>query len=196
MTRTRAFPAARNLGDDIGHVPGGEELPFLDVDRPAGRGGRDQQVGLPAQEGRDLQHVHDLGDLRALPGFVHVGEDRDRELVPDFGEDRQRLVKPEPARACGAGAVRLVERCLVNEADPDPLGDLLQRRCHLQGVSAAFELARPGDQRDRQRIAEAHGTDRNNRIRTRNVGYLRHEWSACRQPSNHNDKSGATHKTK
>ena len=57
-----------HLADDVPHVPGGHELPLLDVDRPAGASGRLQQVGLPGQERRDLQqiaHLRDRPDLAA-----------------------------------------------------------------------------------------------------------------------------------
>ena len=157
------LPRAGDLGDDIGHVPGREELPLLDVDDLAGRGGRQQQIGLPAQERRDLQHVHRLRHLGALRGLMHVGQHRQAERGADLGEDRQRLRKPDAARGRRAGAVGLVERGLVDEADLQPRGDLLQRGRHLQRMRAAFELARPGDDRDRQIIAEldrANGDDR------------------------------------
>jgi hypothetical protein len=49
-------------------------LPLLDVHRPAGGARRLEQVGLAAEEGRDLQHVRDLRDGGALLGQVHVGE--------------------------------------------------------------------------------------------------------------------------
>ena len=42
------------------------------------------------------------------------------ELLADLGEDRQRAVEADAARALGAGAVRLVERGLVDEADAEP----------------------------------------------------------------------------
>ena len=60
-----------------------------------------------------------------------------------------------PRALVDAGAVGLVERGLVDEADAEPRRDLLQRRRHLERVRAAFQLARPGDQRQRQRVAEA-----------------------------------------
>src|SRR5262249_54351735 len=63
------------------------------------------------------------------------------------------------ARALGAGAVRLVERGLVDEADADPRRDLLERTRHLQGMRPALERAWPRDQGERQPVAEAHGAD-------------------------------------
>ena len=65
-----------DLRDHVRHVPGREELALLDVDRLAGPGGGHQQVRLAAEEGRDLQHVADLGHRGALVGQVDVGQHR------------------------------------------------------------------------------------------------------------------------
>ena len=53
-----------------------------------------------------------------------------------------------------AGAVGLVERGLVDEADAEPRRHLLQPPRHVEGVRARFELAGAGDQRQRQVITE------------------------------------------
>ena len=49
-----------HLGDRVLHVVGREELTLLDVDDPAGLGRGDEQIGLPAEERGNLQHVGDL----------------------------------------------------------------------------------------------------------------------------------------
>ena len=156
---------AGDLGDDVRHVPGGEELALLDVDDLAGVGGGHEEIGLPAQEGRDLQHVDRLGAARAHCSFsctsVSTGRPSVARISAKIGSASSR---PMPRGAAGAGAVRLVERGLVDEPDADPAGDLLERRRHLERVAAALERARPGDQRERQRIAEAHGADSDDRI--------------------------------
>src|SRR5262245_27165923 len=154
---------AGDLGDHVRHVPGRQELALLDVDGAAGGGRGHQEIGLPAQEGGNLQDVHYLRHRCALLRVVHVGEDRHPEFLADLGEDRQRPFEPDAARALGAGAVGLVERGLVDELDADPAGDLLERRGHVDGVVAAFERARPGDQRQRQRVAEARLADGDDR---------------------------------
>ena len=46
------------------HVVGRQELALLHVDGAAGFGGGHEQVGLAAQERRDLQDVDDLGGRR------------------------------------------------------------------------------------------------------------------------------------
>ena len=78
---------------------GARNWPFLTLTTRPVCGSGDQKVGLPAQEGRDLQHVDDLGDRRALRGLVHVGEHRHAERLADLGEDRQRRLQADAARA-------------------------------------------------------------------------------------------------
>ena len=84
--------AAGDLGDHIGHVPGRQELALLHLHDAPRLGGRNEEVGLAAQEGRDLQHVHHLGDTRALAGLVHVGDDRQPERLADLCEHGKRAV--------------------------------------------------------------------------------------------------------
>ena len=95
---------------------------------------------------------------------MHVGEHGDVQRLADLGEDRQRGGEPDAARARSAGAVRLVERGLVDEADPELRRDLLEGARRVEGVRAALERARTGDQRQWQRIAEAHRADSDDRI--------------------------------
>ena len=106
-----------------------------------------------------MQHIDHFGEARALLRLVHVGKHRHAELFAQIGKNRQRLVEAKAARARRAGAVGLVERGFVNEADIQLRGDLLQRRRHIESVRAAFQRARPGDQGERQRVAEARFAD-------------------------------------
>ena len=138
---------------------GARNWPFFTLTALPGFGGGDQQIGLPAQERRDLQYVDRWRDARALRGVVHVGEHRNFQCVADFGEDRQRRVEADAARTLGRRAVGLVEGGLVDETDADARRDLFERARHFQRMRAAFQLARPGDQRQRQGVAEAHGAD-------------------------------------
>jgi hypothetical protein len=48
------------LCDRVLHVPGRNELPLLDVHRTPAQRRRHDQIGLPAEKCRNLQHVHDL----------------------------------------------------------------------------------------------------------------------------------------
>ena len=51
---------------------------------------------------------------------MHVGGDGKARAVLDLGEDGKRLFEPKSAGARGAGAVRLVEGALIDEADVEP----------------------------------------------------------------------------
>ena len=147
-----------DLGDDVLHVPGSEKLSLLHVDRLAGRRSRQQQVGLAAEEGGDLQHVHRLRRLRALFGVVHVGQRGQAGDLADLGEHRQRGLQPQAACGAGGGAVRLVERGLIDQGDVQPLGDLPKRVGGLQRVGAALHLAGAGDHRQPLAVADARLT--------------------------------------
>ena len=57
----------RDLPHRVAHVARREELALLDVHHPAGARRRDKQVGLPAEERRDLQDVHHAGHRLRLP---------------------------------------------------------------------------------------------------------------------------------
>src|SRR5690606_15537631 len=109
------------------------------------------------QEGRDLQHVHDLADRAALGLGVDVGQGRQAGDFADFGEDRQGVFQADAARGAGAGAVRLVEAGLIDDAEVQPLADLLQRMGGLKRVLAAFHLARAGDEDDAGAAADDDG---------------------------------------
>ena len=119
MTSTLRVAGAGELGDHVRHVPRREELALLHVDGAAGLRRPRPEIGLAAEERRDLQHVDRLRDARALR------RPRARRSAPaapalaDLRKDRQRRVEPDAARALRAGAVRLVERGLVDEADPE-----------------------------------------------------------------------------
>ncbi len=90
---------------------GARNWPFLTLIALAGLRRGDQQIGLPAEEGRDLQHVDHLGDQRALLGIVHVGDHRQADLLADLGEDRQRRIEADAAR----DPARLVRLALSKE---------------------------------------------------------------------------------
>ena len=71
--------------DGVIHVPGGDELAFLDVDGAAGFAGGDEQVGLAAEEGGDLEDVDGFGGDLAVGGLVDVGEDGQAGVSGDGG---------------------------------------------------------------------------------------------------------------
>ena len=131
---------------DVLHVPGGEELAFLDVDGAAGFAGGDEEVGLAAEEGGDLEDVDGFGGRVALGGVVDVGEDGDAEAFADGGEDGEALMQADASGGLGAGAVGFVEAGFVDEGDVGEAADLGEGVGHFEGVGFGFDLAGAGDE--------------------------------------------------
>ena len=147
--------AARALGHHVGHVPGRQELALLDVDRPAGRGRGGQKVGLPAQEGRDLEHVDRLGHRPALVGS------HGRRSSP--GSRSARGPRPGLAGPCpGRGRAGCRRWC----GWPCRRSSCRSARCRARAAIstsaaavssacvAALDRAGPGDQDQRQVVAD------------------------------------------
>ena len=129
----------------MGHIPGRKELPLFHVDHLAGGGGGQQQVGLPAEEGWNLQDIHGLGHRGALPGFMHVGDHRTANGLANSGQNRQALLQPQAAQGVATGAVRLVKGRLENKAQTQTAGHVAKRPSHLKGLGAALQRAGPGN---------------------------------------------------
>ena len=91
----------RDLFDGVVHVPGGDELAFLDVDGAAGLCGGDEQVGLAAEEGGDLEDVDGFGGDGAVGGFVDVGEDGKPGGFGEAAEDGWCLRRGRGRGSCG-----------------------------------------------------------------------------------------------
>ena len=159
-----AVARAGELSDDILHVPGRQELTLLDVDDLAGFGGGNQQIGLAAEECRNLQDVDDLRGAHALLDVVHVGQHRQLQALLDLGKDRQRRLQADAARGVRRGAVGLVEGGFKNQADAGFCRDLFQRLRNFERVRAALQLAGTGDQGQRQIVAEANAADVDHRV--------------------------------
>src|SRR6185295_3496287 len=114
------------LGDDLLHVPGREELPLLHVHDLARARARDDEVGLAAEERGDLEDGGDLRGHRRLRGLVDVRQDGNGELLPDPPEVLETLLDAGPPMAGDARAVRLVEAPLVDELDARDRRDVAQ----------------------------------------------------------------------
>ena len=148
----------------MGHVPGGEELAFLDVDGAAGSGGGDDQVCLAAEKGGDLQYVGHFGDRGAVFALVHVGEDGETEGAAYVSEDLQGGLHADAAGACGRGAVGFVVAAFEDQADAEAAGDLAECGGAFHGVRGALDLAGAGDEREGQVVGEADAADRHARV--------------------------------
>ena len=162
-------PRPGDLGGDVRHIPRRQKLALLHVHDSPGVAGRHQQIGLPAQERRNLQHIHRLGRRRALCRVMHVGQHRPAEAGAHRGQNIQPLRHAHPAGGLRAGAVRLVEAALVNQPHAGRRARLVQRRRHLHRVAHALDLARPGDQHERQMVADGDAPDRHRPVRDHRV---------------------------
>ncbi len=136
------------LFDRVPRVLGGEELPLLDVDGAAGARRRQQQVGLAAEEGGDLQHVADLGRGGALRRLVDVGEQRQPGLLAHAPQHAQPLFEPRPAVALDRAAVGLVEGGLEDERQAEAVCHRGEPSRYVERQLLALDDAGAGDERE------------------------------------------------
>src|SRR4029077_5545437 len=97
-----------------------------------------QQIGLAAEKRRNLQNIDHLRDHRALAWLLPLRGKGNAKLLAQIGKDRERLVETKAARARCTGAVRFVERSLIDKTKPELAGDLLERPGHFESMLPAF----------------------------------------------------------
>ncbi len=110
------------LLQDVLHLLRCEKLRFLDVDHRTGLGHRHHQVGLPREEGRQLDDVADIGHRLRLPRLMYVGDDRHAEGLLHFLEDLHSLFQTRAAERGDRGTVGLVEARLEDVGNAELLG--------------------------------------------------------------------------
>src|SRR5437867_1984417 len=84
------------------------------------------EVGLAAQKRRRLQHIDHRRDRLHLFFGMHVGENRDADLLLHLGKDFEALVHPKSAKRFPRAAVRLVVGRLEDEWNAELAGDFLE----------------------------------------------------------------------
>ncbi len=136
---------AARLLDRPAHVAGGHELALLDVQRAAGAGGGDDEIGLAAEEGGHLQHVADLGRGAALVRLVDVGEQRQPGLGGDHGQDLEPRLEAGAAEALDRAAVGLVVGGLEDDRHLEAASDGGHRAGRRQRLLLALDDAGAGD---------------------------------------------------
>ena len=92
----------------VPHVPGRNELSFLDVHWPTAQGGGDHQIGLAAQKRGNLQHVDNFRNLGHVRHFVHIGQHRNLKFIFNFFQNAQAFLHAGPAKAANRSAVGFV----------------------------------------------------------------------------------------
>ena len=140
----------RHLVHHLGHVPGGQKLALFHIHHllcaSHGLGGGFQQIGLAAEEGWDLEHIHDLGGGSGLVAFVDVGEHRHPKALAHLLEDFEALIGARPPIGLAGAAVGLVEAGFEHVTDAQLLADAAHLLGHLQHQIPALDHTGPGDQ--------------------------------------------------
>src|SRR5512132_3665370 len=72
---------------DVSYIPRREELTFFYVNRTTGLRGGTQQIRLPAEERRDLQHVDLLAGNLGFNRGMDIGCHRNLQFAPDVCEN-------------------------------------------------------------------------------------------------------------
>ena len=173
-----------DLVGHVRHVPRREELALLDVDHGPRPPGRQQKVGLAAEEGGDLNDIRDVSCGGCLNRVVDVGQHRAADPVAHRLEHGEPLVHADAATTRQRGAVGLVVAGLEHEARPGARAGGGKRLCDRQRMVQRFQLARTRDQHQRQVVAEGHAARRDvqwrsGRCRVRRGGLARRHDDTC-----------------
>ena len=107
------------------------------------------EIGLPAQKGRRLQHVDHRGHGGNIFGGVHVGEDRHTDLPAHFVKQLETRIDAGAAHRFTRAAIGLVVRRLENVRHAKATADVLHVARHLDAQFQRLGRARAGDQEQR-----------------------------------------------
>jgi hypothetical protein len=132
----------------VPHVPGRNELSFLDVDRAAAQRSRHHEVGLAAQKRWNLQNIdcfRDTGDVRY---FVNISEHRNLDFIFDLFQDAQAFLDARPAKAADRRAVGFVVTGFEDKRETECPGHALDDLCHTNGVLFALNHTGAGDEEE------------------------------------------------
>ena len=115
------------FADWSSHLAWGEELSFFDVNPAAlcrrGLCGRDDEVGLSAQERGNLDQIHDSRDCLRLLRRVDIGGGGDPEFLFDRLEVFESLLDPDAPLGVDRGAIRFVEARFEDEGESERFAD-------------------------------------------------------------------------
>ena len=142
--------ARAHLLDRPTHLFGGHPLALLDVHGAAGPSRGEEQIGLPAQEGGDLQDIGDPRGERNVPWLVDVSQNRKTGGSAHLLERAQTRFEPRAARCIQAGAIGFVVRGLVDDANTELDRQLRQRLADADVQVVGFDDTRT---RDEKRVA-------------------------------------------
>ena len=153
------------LDHQIFRFPRRQKLPFLDIDNLARFRRSYDQIRLPAQKRRYLQHINMLRDNCALLFFMYVGNNR-QIIVKLFNlvKSTHSFFQPDAARAVNGSAVRLVKRRLENIRDIKFFRYFDHCPRNVNRMLPALNLARPAQKPERQVVCQFHAVNVNNSL--------------------------------
>src|ERR1700722_1482128 len=131
----------------MAHIPGGDELSFLNIHGPAAESSSNYQIRLAAQKRRDLQYINHSRNFCDIGYFVDVSEDRHLHYIFDFFQNTKAILHARAAKATDRSAVGFVVAGFKDEWKPQRFGHTLDDLGHANGVFFALDYARTGDQK-------------------------------------------------
>ena len=137
------------------HGLAAQKLAFFDVYHLAGLGSGDEQIGLPAQERRDLQHIHVLRGQRGLARFVDIGDGGHPNFAPHFLQDAQRRFVANTGKGVEPRAVGLAVGTFKDEGNLQLVRHVFDALGNAQGHVFAFDDAGTGHEEKLARIGVA-----------------------------------------
>jgi hypothetical protein len=140
------------------HGLGLHPLPLLHVHRPPRTTRREEQIGLAAEERRDLEDIYDLCDCRRMGRLVDVGEERQAARGTGGLERAEALLETRAAGSVDPRAVGLVEAGLQTDRQSEVSGNPGERLGDAQERVPRLDDAGAGEQKGR--VREAPGAQR------------------------------------
>ena len=140
-----AVAAVVHLGHGVLHGLCAEELALLDVDHLAGLRCGDDQVGLAAEKGGNLQDIDVGRGEDALLSGVDIRGDGESEPLADGGQDAEGNLVADAGEAVDAGAVGLAVAALEDQGQIQRRAGLREVFRDAEGHVLSLDRAGPGD---------------------------------------------------
>ena len=128
------------------HIFRRHELAFLHVHRLACHGSAIHKVCLPAEEGRNLQHIQHFGCRRQLGNVMDIGEHRYLQFFFDVRQDFQSFFKARSPEGMVGRTVCFVIGRFENVLHTKAVADFLDFPSDHQGSVVSFNNAGAGDE--------------------------------------------------
>ncbi len=135
----------RQFGEDVAHLFRSHELPLLDIDGLAGRGGGGQQIRLSAQECGHLQEVDHARHRLGLRRVMNIGGHWNAEFLTQARHLFHAALQPRTAMTVDAASVGLVEACLEHVGQVQGLARIADHRPDALIGSRVLQNARTSD---------------------------------------------------